>query len=162
MRIFDVLLGKGKKDNKPNNSNPQDKISQSDDILDKLLRTGKYAKTPEEKQEIQRARELRNRIKNLKIKKYKDARKPSYNNDSSKKRLEVGSSFKMNNLPGVLYDIAKHSGELRSAIGGRFTIKDRDKLKFIIRHKGHTVRKMDQRLNHKNEKKRTVILGELF
>ena len=131
-------------------------------FLNGLLGMGKYKKTPEEKEEIQEAKKLRGRLSNLKIKKYKNNRQPSYNDDRTKRRLEVGADFKMNNLPAIIFNLAQSSGEFRNAVGGRLSVKDRDKLRFIMRHKSYRVRKMDQQLNNRNEKKCKVSLVDLF
>ena len=163
MGLFDLLFGKSGGSRTLANTS-QDKEEQNSknrgfDPIGALMNTGRYAKTEEEKRDIQEAKRLRSRLNEIRIKKYKDDRLPRYNDN--KKRIEVGSDFNISILPDVMYELAQR-GRLKNDIGGRFSIKDRKKLQFIVRHKGYVVRKMNQTLNNRNEKYCQVSLKELF
>jgi hypothetical protein len=98
----------------------------------------------------------------LKIKRYKDDRKPRYNDDSTKKRLEVGNDFDLKNLPDLIYKLAQKGGDFRSDIGGRFNLQDKRILRQTMRNNRYTVKKMEQDLNDKNQGRQKTSLSGLF
>jgi len=140
--------------------NAEEQSQSKGGFINGLLGLGKYAKTEEEKEEARLAGTLAVRLGDLKIKKYKDSRPPKYNKD--KHRLEVGADFDFKTLPDLIYSIAKKSSVFRSRIGGRFDRRDREVLRYVIKHRRNRLRRMERQLNQRNEDYCVVSLSKLF
>ena len=163
MGFFDLLLGKSsgrvlEKDDAKNTSRRGGGL----DIIGGLTGTDSHAKTEEQKDADVESGTLKSRLGQLKIKRYKDDRQPKYNDDSTKKRLEIGSDFDLKNLPELIYKIAQRSGDFRSDIGGRFDLQDKRMLRQIMRKRSYTISRMKQDLDDRNEHNQKTNLGKLF
>jgi len=148
------------KDKKNRDLESENVESKKHSLMDAALGTGDYKKTEEELAEKKEVESLKGRIGELRIKRYKSEQTPTY--DDNKKRLKIGQSFNLKNLPELIYKIANRSGDFRRDIGGRFDLKDRDELKFVMKHNRYAVSKMKQKLNHRDEGKCKVDLSGLF
>lgn len=166
MGFFDLVFGKGGGNRTLENKNDDDGESSSQnkglDLIGGLTGTGRYAKTEEEIIEKSVAESLKGRIGFLKMKKYKDNREPTYNDNNTEKRLEFGQGFNLRDLPGLVYKLANSSSDFRRDIGGRFNLRDRDKLKYIMKNNRYVVSKMKQKLNHRDEGNCKADLSSLF
>ena len=166
MGFFDLLFGKGGGGNRTlendANNDEEDVKKPSGDPLDALLRTGKYAKTEEQKLEEKERKSLRSRFENIKLKKYD--REMSYRYNDNKKRIEVGDSFDFKQLPGIIYSLAQTSLVFKKDIGGRFDLADKHKVEKTVRRKRYIIKRMNKKLFHnpRGEKHQVVKLGELF
>ena len=137
-----------------------EKLEKKGGLMNALLGTGKYARTDEQKQEEQEARSLSSRLEKINIKKYKRQMAFRFNDD--KNRIEVGDDFTMDKLPDIIYSLVGRNIVFKRAVGGLFGLKDQRELQRVIRTKRNTIRKIEQKLNSDNERKRVISLERLF
>ncbi len=128
-------------------------------IINGLLRTGKYAKTDEQRQAEKEAKSLPNKLENLYLKKCNNQISFRFDNNN---RIEVGENFTMDKLPDIIYLLAEGSTPFRREIKGGFDFSEREKLRRIIRKKRNKIQKIERQLNGRNKRKHQVCLKELF
>ncbi len=132
--------------------------------LDALFKTGQYRqeKSDSEGGNLEKASQeiLKKRLAKLKLKKYRRDMEPRFNED--KNRIEVGNDFDLSDLPEIVYNFAQRKNVFRKLIGGRFDLRDRERLRYYLKKHPHKLTRARRRLNRPDEKRCKIALAELF
>ena len=167
MGLFEILFGKKKEressrmlEDRNGNTKPKKKIAP----LDALFKTGqcKQEKNNLEGDDLERGdrEDLKKRLARLKLKRYRRDMEPRFNED--KNRIEVGNDFDLSDLPEIVYNFAQRKNVFRKLIGGRFDLRDRERLRYYLKKHPHKLMRVRRKLNRPDEKRCKIALAELF
>ena len=132
--------------------------------LDALFKTGQYRQEKSDSGDgnLEKASQeiLKKRLAKLKLKKYRKDMEPRFNED--KNRIEVGNDFDLSDLPEIVYNFAQRKNVFRKLIGGRFDLRDRERLRYYLKKHPHKLMRVRRKLNRPDEKRCKIALAELF
>ena len=132
--------------------------------LDALFKTGQYKQKNNnlEAGDLEKVLQeiFKKRLAKLKLKKYRRDMKPRFNED--KNRIEVGNDFDLSELPEIIYNFAQKKTIFHRLIGGRFDLRDKERLRRYLKKHPHKLTRAMRRLSRPDEKRCKIALAELF